>query len=412
MKKSKRTDLIAWILTVVLSIVFVVAGNRIAGRDMNIFQNFSIISVKARVVDVADRTDDIYTINGENYTESTLITFTAEILNGDMKGQTVDAVQQIDHDVDIGTADVKKGDRIVLYRGDTLVDGIEWSFGEFVRIDKIIIMVAVFFLLLIVFGGKKGVNTIISLIFTCLAVFLVFVPSVLSGYNIYVSTVIICVFTIIMTLILTNGVNRKTASTILGCTFGVLTAAGLFLLCDMALRLTGFISESSMYLLMLKPDNPISLKAVIFGGVVIGAMGAVMDVAMDISSSLYEVKRHAPGISFGELVKSGIRIGRDIMGTMANTLVLAYIGSSLTTVLLLITYATSVTELFNREEIITEFTQAIIGSTAILLTVPLTAIVCGLLYGRLKAKDFMPDKEEDEEIEIPEPLIPMDRFIK
>ena len=187
----------------------------------------------------------------------------------------------------------------------------------------LLILGGVFFLLLLVFGRMKGLNTIISLTFTVLAIFTVFIPSILSGYNIYLMSLVTCFFTIIMTLLITNG-----------------------------------------------------------------AMGAVMDVAMDISSSLYEIRLHARDIGFTSLVKSGIRIGRDVMGTMANTLVLAYIGSSLCSILLLITYSSSLRELLNRESIVVEILQALIGSTAILLTIPLTAMVCGVMYTQKPKPDI------------------------
>jgi len=128
----------------------------------------------------------------------------------------------------------------------------------------------------------------------------------------------------------------------------------------------------------------------------VGSLGAVMDVAMDISSALYEIREHMERVSFHKFVRSGITIGRDIMGTMSNTLVLAYVGSSLSTVLLLTTYVTSMDELLNREIIIVELMQALIGSTAILLTIPLTAIVCGLIYsGKHERKPRIKEASKD-----------------
>ena len=138
---------------------------------------------------------------------------------------------------------------------------------------------------------------------------------------------------------------------------------------------------------MLNPDRPIALKGVIFGAIVIGAIGAFMDVAMSISSALYEMKEKYAANSFAQLVSSGFTIGRDIMGTMANTLVLAYIGSSLSVVLLLITYNPTLLDLMNREMVIVEILQALIGSLAILMTLPLTALVAGTLYSRTGDKD-------------------------
>ena len=146
------------------------------------------------------------------------------------------------------------------------------------------------------------------------------------------------------------------------------------------LGLTGWINSESAHLANLPTENPIDLKAIIFAGIIIGAVGAIMDVAVSISSALWELKAQAPKLSFGGIFKSGVNIGRDIMGSMTNTLVLAYIGSSLTVILLLIVYAASFTELLNREMVIIELLQSLVGSMGILLTMPLTALVCAVLY--------------------------------
>ena len=165
---------------------------------------------------------------------------------------------------------------------------------------------------------------------------------------------------------------------------GIFGAALLVLIMDQFLSLTGIVDEDSIYLLLMNPDKPIDLKGIFFGAIIIGAMGAIMDVSMSISSALYEINEKYAARGFKELVESGISIGRDIMGTMANTLVLAYIGSSLSIVLLLITYNPSLIDLLNRELVVLEILQALIGSMGILLTLPLTAIVSAFLYTRIK----------------------------
>ncbi len=134
------------------------------------------------------------------------------------------------------------------------------------------------------------------------------------------------------------------------------------------LALTGVVDESSYSLTTVNPDHPIDLLAIIFAAIIIGAMGAVMDVAMSLSSSLHELKLKVMSISPKELFKSGMVIGRDMMGTMANTLVLAYIGSSLTVTVLIVIYNSSMTELLNKERIVVEILQALVGSIGILFT--------------------------------------------
>ncbi len=263
---------------------------------------------------------------------------------------------------------------------------IVWDFAEYIRTDNIILLGIVFLILLILFGGIKGVNTIVSLLFTCLAVFFVFIPSVLSGHNIYVWSIITCLFTIVMTLLIVNGANKKSIAAMSGCFIGVLIAGVLTIFMSRVLMLTGMVNEEAVYITMIDSSKPIDLKAIIFAAIIIGAMGAVMDVAMSVSSSLYELYRKANVKSVKSLIGSGFSIGRDIMGTMANTLVLAYIGSSLSTVLLLVTYNTSYTELFNREMVIVEILQSLVGSMGILAAIPLTSVICGVFYVKVGKK--------------------------
>ena len=120
------------------------------------------------------------------------------------------------------------------------------------------------------------------------------------------------------------------------------------------------LNEESLYLYYMNAENPINLKGIIFGSIIVGAIGAIMDVSIDIASSLNEVINASEKPTFEKTVKAGFEIGRDIIGTMANTLVLAYIGSSLSCTLLTVSYSGSITYLFNREMIVVEMLQALV----------------------------------------------------
>ena len=145
---------------------------------------------------------------------------------------------------------------------------------------------ALFCVGVLLFGRFKGLNTLISLLFTCLAVFAVYIPSILSGQNLYIWTVVVCFYIIVMTMLLINGLDKKSLCAGLGCFCGVLVAGLITFIMSRMMNLTGMASEDTLYLTMLELEKPIDLKAIIFGTITIGALGAVMDVAMDISSSL------------------------------------------------------------------------------------------------------------------------------
>ena len=243
-------------------------------------------------------------------------------------------------------------------------------------------IIGLFLFLILLIGGRKGFSTIVALIFTVGAIFLVYIPSILKGFNIYAGTVIICGFIIVMSLLLLNGINRKTLCAILGNTSGVLISGLLALIFSQFLGITGDVEEDYLMLLHLSEGVRIDLTAIVWGSVLIGSLGAIMDVAMSIASALQELAENMEKRSFWRLFRSGMNIGRDAIGTMTNTLILAYIGGSMATVLLLMAYNMNPLYLFNLEMIVVEVLQAVVGSIGILLAVPATAFFASYLYTR------------------------------
>lgn len=385
-RRKTRTAQIVYIITILISVLCIWFGNHMVLRNgwFKGIDDSAVMPVEARVEKILSRDDESYSMDGVTNIKSTQVNFRAKILSGDQKGKTVDAFQTNDSFMAQAAKEVQVGDKIILYYVTEGDSDVHWSFGEYVRIDKLAVLCAVFFLFLLIFGRKKGFNTIISLVFTALAVFAVFVPSILSGYNIYLMSILTCIFTTVMTLLIVNGPDSKSLASAVGCVGGVLVAGILTLVMDHVLGLTGMIDENSVYLRFLDMDHPIDLKAIIFAAIILGALGAIMDVAMSIASSIREISLHAERPTFRSLMKSGMTIGRDIMGTMSNTLVLAYIGSSLSVVVLLIAYNSSVIGLLNKEMLVVEIMQTLIGSIGILFTIPLTSIFSAFLYMRHK----------------------------
>ncbi len=337
--------------------------------------------IKARVI----RVTDVKTQNATGESEFVTVYFKAQALNSDLRGKTLDVVQEIDKAYAFSPRQVEENDKILV--DSFFQDGQRvFYFGDFIRITPLIWLMVIFCILIIVFSRMQGLKTVISLGFTCVSVFCVLIPAILNGHNIYLWSIIVCVFITVMTLSLISGFNLKSLCAGIGCICGVMCAGLITLIMDVFLNMTGLIEEESIYLVQLYPDNPINLKAIIFAMIIVGAVGAVMDVSMSISSSLYELRIKSPEIRSKELMKSGFTIGRDMMGTMANTLVLAYIGSSLTSVLLLVAYNSSIEQVINRELIVAEILQALAGSLGMLLTLPLTSAICSVVYYKREEK--------------------------
>ncbi len=338
-------------------------------------------TIKCKVIRVTDV--QTQNISGEN--EFVTVKFRAQALNTSLRGKTIDALQEIDKSYAFSPKQVEQGDKI-LVEGYTQNGEKLYYFGDFVRITPLIWLLVIFCLLVIVFSRMQGLKTILSLGFTCLSVFVVLIPAILNGRNIYFWSIAVCVFITVMTLSIISGFNVKALCAGIGCICGVLCSGIIVLFMEQFLNMTGLLEEESIYLVQLYPDNPINLKAIIFAMIIVGAVGAVMDVSMSISSSLYELRIKSPTIQPKELMRSGFTIGRDMMGTMANTLVLAYIGSSLTCVLLLVAYNANLQQVLNKEIIVAEILQALAGSMGMLLTLPLTSVVCAAIYYQKPSK--------------------------
>ena len=366
---------IPYAIILILAIVFLIVGNRIATEGMVVYDSDDAApTYEARILRLVDVTEH-YTM----FDEWQVFQFEAEIISrGERRGEMVTFTQSTRFLFERFNRIAEEGDRVML----ALTAVGAWSFIDYVRIYNVAVLGLAFVILLVVFGRFKGFNSVLSLGLTGLAVFAVFIPSVLSGMNIYISSIVVCIYAIVTTLFIINGVNKKSAAAVAGCLGGVLAAGVLTFFMSRTMELTGITQSESRILLTLIPESPIDLNAIIFAGIIIGAVGAIMDIAVSISSALWELKTQMPNASFKDIFKSGINIGKDILGSNINTLVLAYIGSSLTVILFLLSHFNSVLRILNRELVLVELLQAIIGGFGIFLTMPLTALICAVLYVR------------------------------
>lgn len=380
----KKKDNIIFVITVILSALYIFVANKAAtANKVDYTSNYAAgTPQKVEVTQIIDPNYEKVVYEGYE-TDDRIILFEAKYLKGYRKGETFQAIQSIDSMYAIEQRVVQPGDKVIVYLNQNYsVPEIKYMFAEYYRVDFIIFLYAVFCLLLLVLGRKNGVNTLVSLAFTVASVFFVFIPAVLNGGNVYSWSISTCIYIIVMTLLIISGISKKSLAAMIGCASGVCVAGALTLIANRVCHLTGLTTEDAMYLLFLNSENPIDLNAIIFAAIILGAVGAIMDVSMSLSSSLSELKEQVGNMTSKQITRSGMVIGRDIMGTMANTLILAYIGSSLSVTLLLAAYnSAQPLLLFNTEMILVELLQAVAGSLGILLTIPLTSVICGFLYG-------------------------------
>ncbi len=299
-----------------------------------------------------------------------------QLLTGELKGEEVFIDNQLS-DNPAFSIKAKQGDLVVLYvdrRGD-----LTFHLSDFVRDRYVFYLFAGFILLLLLIGRGSGLKSFVTLSITAFIVIRFMVPQILDGRSpIAISTVSAAIITV-TTFFIVPGINAKSVSAVIGTLIGVIAAGSLAYLTGFAANLTGMSSEEAIMLMHIPQRVDFDFRGLLFSGIIIGALGAVMDVAMSISSAMHEMKSLKPDIEQKRLIRSGMTIGRDVMGTMTNTLILAYAGSSLSLLILFMAYQTSIVRILNTDLIATEVIRALSGSIGIIVTIPATALIAGTL---------------------------------
>ena len=241
-------------------------------------------------------------------------------------------------------------------------------------------MVAVFALLLVVIGGKKGVMALLGLAYTLAGIWFLLIPMVFKGADPIWSAVLIAALTAVASLLMLTGFSRKTLCAGLGCVGGVAAAALFAWVVSQITPISGFNMSEAEDLALRAYDSPLSIRGLLVSGILIAALGAVMDVAMSISSACQELQTVDPNITRLQLFRSGMNIGRDAMGTMANTLILAFAGASFNMLLLFQVYGYPLIQVINSDTMAIELIQSVAGSVGIILTVPLVSLISSLIF--------------------------------
>lgn len=252
---------------------------------------------------------------------------------------------------------------------------------ERVKDTALIWLVIAFLGLLVLIGRMKGFKAMITLCVTVALIGFVMLPLILQGFNPVLVAVVIVALTTTFSLVVISGWNKKTRTAILGTVGGVLVAALIAAIVGKIAVLTGLGDEQATMLAYIPKNRHLDFKGILLAGIIIGALGAVMDVALSIASAMWEIEENSPKITTKQLIASGMNIGKDIMGSMSNTLILAYVGGSLHLLLLFTAYNITFIEIFNMDMIASEIVRAVAGSIGLIATIPLTTWIGGT-FGR------------------------------
>ncbi|SHH96149.1 YibE/F family protein [Sporanaerobacter acetigenes] len=300
-------------------------------------------------------------------------TLKIEILEGKHKGKVINVTRErmeyssFDFDLNIG-------DQVLMELYEDENGSLNGRFVNVWRVDKLKNLSFIFIISIILFGGLKGVLSISSLLFSAYVIVKFMVPGILKGYNIITISIFSALIIIMVSFVLIAGFTKKSLVSMLGTMGGTITAGLLAYTYSKLTSITGMADENVMFLIT-NMGIKLDFSSLYMCSILIGTIGATMDVSMSITTSMFEIKKQSPRIKTKDLLQSGFHIGKDIMSTMVNTLILAYAGSSMPLLIINIISDTEYIYSINSEILAMEIIRALCSSIGLVMTIPLTILI-------------------------------------
>ena len=363
--KENRVVIIIMLITIIAAGFF----NQYLAKDYSRVNNDSTDFVSGKIVEITSSNLEYDQDLKINLGKQVVV---VEILEGKSTGKRVEIDNYLTaaHNVEVAI-----GSKVIISADEP--DGIDsyYTVYNFDRGLGMIIFTCVLLLVIIAIGRGKGVKAILELAYTLYLVIFLLLPTVFSGYSPVLMSIICVALSTIVTLMLLNGASKKTYSAIVATVLGVVLSAGGFYLMSLVLKVNGFSVDEAESLVLINQATGLSIKDILFAGILISSLGAIMDVGMSIVSALSELFHHQPNLTQKQIFDSGIEIGKDMIGTMTNTLILAFTGSAFVSLLVLFSYNVDIKQLLSSNYIAIEFAQGIAGTLGIVLTVPIASFI-------------------------------------
>ena len=306
----------------------------------------------------------------------------AEVKTGQYKGEIMQVYGYVGP---LYGGQLKAGDGATLLIS-TYADGSHVAtVYEYNRLPALAVIVALFLIATVAVGGKVGAKSLVALAMTLVCLFWILIPLLMKGAPTLLTVFLVCAYITVVTMVILGGVQRKTVCATLGTIAGTALALLFGLAVQGLARVDGLrLTDMEPLLQLRQTGTPLGLRGLLVGGIVISALGAVMDVAMSIASALTEVHTVAPNRNTRELFRSGMNIGRDMVGTMTNTLILAFLGSGFALIIYLYSLGLSPYQLISSSYLTIEVVSSISSSIGVILSVPLTALISSVILTRGK----------------------------
>lgn len=349
-----------WLIIMSLALLPVLTGAQSELRE----------TVTAEVVEIESVEERAITGTGATTTvQTSLARITSGVRNGVVVSFTNDLIE------------LEPGDIIFLNR---VLDAADQEQFEFVDVDRrayLLVLGGLFVFVLVLFAGMQGLRALGSLSLSVAAILFVLVPALLAGYDPALVSLFISAIILAIVLFGTHGVNPRSVIAFLGTFSAVLVTCVVAFVFVHGMRLTGFSSDASVFL-NFSTGGSLDFAGLLLGSIIIGILGVLDDVSITQASVVQELRAANHTLGLKELYTRAIRVGRDHVGSLVNTLALAYVGVSLPLVLFLTQDSRDVLMILNQEIVAVELTRIIIGSIGLVLAVPLTTLAAAWWFSK------------------------------
>lgn len=315
---------------------------------------------------------------------------TVTVLDGLFKGQNISAVNMLNGSLEQDKIFVP-GDKALLvisHQGDKVTAA---TMTDHFRLEGELLMAVCFIALLVLFAGKTGIRALLSFGLTVLCLWKILIPAYLAGLNPIWVGLGITLFLTLLIIALVYGFDKRCMAAVSGSFLGILVTCVMGILFTDLFKIHGAVmaySESLLY----SGYQGLNLTRIFMASIFIGASGAIMDLSVDITSSVHEVVQKRPDLGWKAAVESGMNVGRSAMGTMTTTLLFAYSGSCVALLMVFMAQGTPLDNIFNYKYVAAELIHTVIGSFGLVTVAPFTALCAGVLLTRTRG-----NKERTEE---------------
>ena len=339
--------------------------------EFELYNNETISYVRGKVVAVnSEELEHSTDLPGRNVGKQNIT-----VRLSDKRELTFDNILSSTHSIEVSV-----GTRVVVKCDEP--EGITpgYSLYNYDRSIGIITAFVIFIAVICLVGKMKGLYAAIALVVSMLIIGAGLIPAVFNGHSVVSATLITCMAISAVTLILLNGFCPKTGAAIFSTLIGLAASAVLYAIVAKLLTVTGYNLEDTETMILIGRATGLRIGEILFSSILLASLGAVMDTAMSIASALFEIADTKKDITKNELYTSGMNIGRDMIGTMCQTLVLAFTGGAVSSIIIMLAYGTSLHRFLSSDFLALEILQALTGSFAVILTVPITAGFCATLH--------------------------------